>query len=122
MAGKQSLGSLDKTIQVVRRTLESARPGSAEPQHSYAVRLTTRASVKSKMGANSFSQIVIDGRAASHIFEIRFTTIPFDTRDRVRDVYGNMYRIISVENVDLSNKRLRIYAAEVGAEDVEAAL
>lgn len=116
------LGNYDKTIQVIRRSLEMPDPGKAEPRHAFAVVLTTRASVKSKTGSNAFAQVVIDGKQITHVFEIRYTTIVFDTRDRVRDVRGNMYRIAQVDNVNLANRQLRIYATEVGNENVEAAL
>ena len=63
----------------------------------------------------------INGQTASHVFTIRYTKIEFDTRHRVRDALGNLYRILSVDNVDLQNRWLRINALMTGDEDREAA-
>lgn len=106
------------TIQVVRRSLLPPAPGTAWSRHDYVPIFTTRAEVKSRMGSNQYAQIDIDGTKATHTFTIRFTTIPFDTRDRVRDATGQMWQILSIENVDLSRREMKIHCANQGSEDV----
>lgn len=109
------------SIQVVRRKLVAPRPGSAEPRHEYTPVFTVRSDVKTRSGATEFSRVDINGKAATHTFSIRYTTIPFDVRDRVRSADGSLYQILSVENVDNNDRELRIHCSNQGDETVEAA-
>lgn len=115
------LGDLQTSIQVVRRDLRVPSPGSAEPRHAYAVILTTRAQVKSRTGATEFSRVDINGKQSTHTFTIRWTSLPFDVRHRVRDARGQLFQILSVENVDLGNEWMRIHCSNQGSDEVEAA-
>jgi hypothetical protein len=108
------------TVQIMRRDLLPPAPGSAEPRHDYVPILTTRASVKSR-GQSEFSRIEVNGMAVTHTFSIRYTSIPFDTRHRLRDVRGNLYKILKIDNVDLGNTEYRIDCALQGSDDLEAA-
>lgn len=121
MPARPTYGKMDITIQIVRRSMLQPLPGRAEPRHDYAVVLTTRASVQSMLGANAFAQVIVGNRVASHTFTIRYTTIEFDSRDRVRDATGELFQILSVENAGLGRKWMVIRCAEVGDEDREAA-
>lgn len=120
MPGKVKLGEMDVTIQVVRRSLVAPLPGRAEPRHDYAVVFTTRAKVKSS-GLSEFAQINVGGDAVTHTFTIRYTTLPFDTRDRIRTVDGALHRILRVDNVDYANEWIVVQTTRQGIEDVEAA-
>ena len=109
------------SVQVVRRTLLPPTPGSAAPRHSYTAILTTKAEVKSRSGATEWANVEIGGERATHTFTIRYTMVPFDARDRLRDATGQLYRILSIENVDLRNREMRIHVTTAGGEDVPAA-
>lgn len=108
------------TIEVVRRALIASVPGSAEPRHGYVRVLQTRADVRMSP-VNEVAQVVIGGTKASHTFSIRYTTIPFDSRDRIRTPNGRLFQILSVENVELANRELRIICASQGDEGQDAA-
>jgi Phage head-tail joining protein len=108
------------TIQVQQRELIQV-PGTAEPKHVYSTLFTTRADVKTKGGQSEFARVDINGKTVTHTFGIRYTTIPFDTRHRLRDARGQLYQILKVEDVDMANRELRIYCASQGNENVEAA-
>lgn len=108
------------SIQIVRRALASARPGLTAPEHVYRPVVTTRSSVKTT-GISEFASIDIDGKRITHTFTIRWTSVPFDTRDRVRDARGQFYQILRIDNVDMRNKEYRIHTASVGHESVVAA-
>lgn len=118
---KQEISTKQVTVQVVRRSLLTPMLGLAEPRHDYAVVFTTRAEVKSRTGSSEWGQVEVDGRKATHTFTIRYTTIAFDVRDRLRDARGQLYQIPAVENVDLGNREIRISAASQGAESAPAA-
>ncbi len=109
------------SIQIERRSLVSTDAFSAEPKHEYKPIITTRASVKSKSGVTEFSRVDINGKTVTHVFSIRWTSIPFDVRDRIRDARGQLFQILSVDNVDLANREYVIYCASQGGETVEAA-
>lgn len=121
MASVPNLGAMRATVQILRRDLLAPAPGTAEPRHGYTPILTTRADVKSHGGVNQFAQVEVDGKPVTHTFFIRYTTIPFDARDRLRDVRGKLYRILKVDNVDLDNVVIKISASDQGLEDVAAA-
>ena len=108
------------TIQVQERAITSTI-GSAEPKHAYTTKFTTRADVKSKGGQSEFARVDINGKTVTHTFSIRYTTIPFDVRDRIRNAQGQLFQILRVEDVDLANRELRIHCASQGNENVEAA-
>lgn len=108
------------TVQIVRRALLPPAPGSASARYSYAAVFTTRAEVKSRSGATEWGQVEINGEKASHTFTIRWTSIPFDARDRLRDARGQLWKILGIENVDLRNREMRIHCANQGDEDVPA--
>ena len=109
------------TIEVIRPSLLSPLPGSAEPRRVYTKLFTTRANVKSLQGKSEFAQVDIKGTRVTHQFSIRYTTIPFDVRDMVRDATGALFQILSVDDVDLANREIKISCASQGAETVEAA-
>lgn len=124
-AGKQKgtlcLGELRQRIAIVRRTLDAAAPGSAEPLHSYTTVLSPRANIKTKASASEWNRVVIAGNAVSHVVTIRWTGIAFDARDRVRDGAGNLYDILSIENVNEEGSWMRLYCRKAGSEDRKAA-
>ncbi len=113
---KTCSGALRYRITVERRSLGHGTPGSAEPRHSYATVLTARADVKTKAGSSQFNQVEIDGEKATHVMTIRHTTIAIDARDRVRDVRGNLYKILSIENPEMRDDQLKLYCALTGHE------
>lgn len=119
MAGK--IGDMDVSVQVVRRRLVQPTLGRAEPKQDFVPVLTTRAEVKSRTGSNEFARVDVNGVTATHTFTIRYTTIPVDARDYLRDARGQLYKILSVENVDLANRRMRLHCSNQGSEDVEGA-
>ena len=121
MAGKGITSSKIFTVFVMRRMLLPSLPGSAEPRHDYTTVLTTRAAVKSRQGATEFAAVDIKGVAVTHTFTIRYTNIRIDVRDRLRDARGQLYQILSVENVDLRDRDMRIHCSNQGLETVEAA-
>ena len=96
-------------ITILRRSQGGTAPGSAEPRMSYSTVLTTRAAIDTKMGVSQFNQVEIKGETASHVMTIRHTTIQIDIRDRVRDVRGNYYKILSVDNQNEWNDVLVLY-------------
>lgn len=121
MAQKGIASSKRVTVSIVRRALLAPEPGSAEARHAYTTVFTARAEVRSRLGASEWGQIEIDGKKASHTFTLRYTTIPFDARDRVRDVTGQLWSILSVEHDALGRREMRLHCATVGNEDVPAA-
>lgn len=121
MAGQAIISGKTITIQIVRRDLLQPVPGSAEPRHEHTPFLTTRASVKSKMGVAEVAKVDINGKQVTHTFEIRYTMQRIDTRHFVRDVTGRLFQILSVENVNLQNITTRLHCASVGDESTEAA-
>jgi hypothetical protein len=120
MAGKGITSSKDVTVYVVKRKLLPAAPGSAEPRHEYETILTTRASVKSRQGASEFASVDINGKSVTHTFTIRYSHKPIDVRCRVRTATGHLFAILSVENVDLGNRDMRLHCSNQGLETVEA--
>lgn len=119
--GKGSISEKQVTIEVVRRSLVAPAPGSAEARHDYTRVFHTRASVKSADMNSEWAMVDINGKRPTHTFTIRFTTIPFDSRDRVRDATGHLFQILNVDNVDLRNKELRIVTSNQGDENTQAA-
>lgn len=116
------LGDLNVSIEVVARTLLTPTAGTrGEPKHSFSRLFLTRAAVKTRSGSSEFSSIEIKGERVTHTFTIRYVSLPFDVRHWVRDARGQLYKILSVENVDLGNDWLRIHAANSGVETAEAA-
>lgn len=112
-----------RTIQILDRVLLPPIPGSAAPRHVYAPIISgVRAAVKVTSGTSEFAQVAIGGRTVSHTFTIRWTSIPFDMRHRVRDARGGLYQILNVVNVDNQDRELRIQCAAMGSETQEAAL
>lgn len=120
MASQQVISEKQVTIEVVRRTLAAALPGSAEARHDYTRVLHTRAKVKSAGLNSEWARVDINGKRPTHTFTIRYTTIPFDARDRVRTVDGSLYQILNIDNVDLRNRELRIVTSNQGDEDMAA--
>lgn len=114
------ISSKQVTIQVVRRSLLPPDPGESEARHTYSTVLTTRAAVKSA-GSSQWASVDVDGTKVTHTFTIRFTRLSFDKRDRVRDVRGQLYQILTIDNVDLANREYRIQCALTGNESAEAA-
>ncbi len=121
MSGKLLISPKHVTITVQRRALLPPEPGSAAARHEYTDVFTTRAEVTSRSGKSEWAQVDIDGKKASHTFTIRFTTIEFDVRDRVRDATGALFQILSVENVDLRRREMKIHCSSQGSDDVAAA-
>lgn len=109
------------TVQVMRRSLLPPAPGEAAPRHDYIPVLTTRAEVKSRVGSSEWGQVDIGGKKATHTFTIRFTTVQFDVRDRLRDATGQLWQILSIENADLGRRDMKIHCSNQGFEDVPAA-
>lgn len=108
------------SIEVVRRTLLTPLPGSAEARYAYTRVFLTRSEVKSS-GTSEWNQVDIDGKKVTDTFTIRYTTLPFDIRDRVRDARGTLWQILRIDNVNLANREFRLMCAHVGHEDAEAA-
>lgn len=121
MKRKQEISTKTVTVQVVRRQLLAPALGLGEARHDYTVLFTTRAEVRSSGGTKEWGEVEINGQKATHIFTIRYTTIAFDVRERIRDARGKLYQILSVDNVDLGNRELKIMAAYQGAETAPAA-
>ena len=109
------------TIEVVEAKLLSPLPGSAEPRRDYEILFTTRADVKTMAGKSEFAQVDIKGERVTHVFSIRYTTIPFDARCLVRDAVGSLYKILSVDDVELANREYKISCASLGNQDIAAA-
>lgn len=114
------ISSKTVTVQVVRRYLLPPAPGTAEARHDYVTVLTTRANVKSQ-GSAQWAMVEVNGKQVTHTFTIRYTRIPFDTRDRVRDARGDLYQILKIDNIDLANKEMKVQCALMGSETMEAA-
>lgn len=114
------LGEMRWSLQVVRRVTTTPAPWSAEVDHTYTPVITTRAKADTKQGVAEFNRVMIEGKEVTHVFTIRFTTIPFDVRDRLRDAVGNLYQILSVESVDMGRRWMRIHACLVGATDKQS--
>lgn len=108
------------SIEVVRRELVPPAPGSAVPRHAYTRVFLTRAEVKST-GTSEWNQVDINGTKVTDTFTIRYTTLAFDIRDRVRDARGNLWQILRIDNVGLGNREMRLMCAFTGHEDAEAA-
>lgn len=117
---KRPISSKQSTIQVVARSLLPPAPGTAAPRHDYTVLFTVRAEVKTS-GVSEFATVEIDGKKVTHTFTIRWTSIAFDARHRVRDVAGKLYQILKIDDVDDQGEELRIRCALMGSEDMEAA-
>ena len=81
----------------------------------------TRAKVKSAGLNSEWAKVDIAGKRPTHTFTIRYTTIPFDARDRVRTVDGHLYQILNIDNVDLANREIGIVVSNQGDESMEAA-
>lgn len=118
---RQIISSKQSTIAVVERIVLTPAPGTAAPRHEYRTLFTVRASVRVASGTSEFAQVDINGKRVTHTFSIRWVSIPFDTRHRVRGVLGDLYQILNVINVDDDNRELRIQCASMGSEDREAA-
>lgn len=115
-------GSLRHRITIERRSLLSATPGSAEPNYDYTTVHTCRANIKTKGGVSQWNKVEVNGETVSHVFTIRPTSTSIDIRDRVRDMAGNLYAILSIEDTDEFGDQIVIYAARQGAETRRAAL
>ncbi len=114
-------GDLRNSISVERRSLGLSAPGSALPTHTYATVFSTRAKIATKQGASEFNKVEIGGEKASHTITIRYTALAFDARDRVRDGAGNLYKILSVENVNERGGWFNLHCARTGDETRGAA-
>lgn len=114
MSKAPSLGALRWTVQVVRRVTTTPQPFSAEAGHAYTPVLTTRAEVSTRQGVSEFNRVTIKDKVVTHVFTIRFTTIPFDVRDRLRDAVGTLYEILSVEHVAHGRRWMKIHCAQAG--------
>lgn len=115
-------GALRHRVTVERRSLDAPIPGSAEAGHTYTVVLTTRAEIKTKQGVSEFNRVEINGTRVSHVMTIRATTVAIDIRDRVRDSAGNLYAILSVEDIDQAGDFFKLYCARQGADTRSASL
>lgn len=113
-------GALRHRVTIERRTLGASDPGSAEAGYDYAVVHSCRAEIKTKGGVSEFGKIEINGTKVSHVLTIRHTRTEIDVRDRVRDMTGNLYAILAVENVNEIGDFLKIYCARQGHEDIAA--
>lgn len=111
-------GSLRHAITVERRTLSAAVPGSAEPEHDYTTILTTRASIDTNR-SRPWNGVNVDD-ASTHTITIRYTSIAFDTRDRIRDARGNLYVIQDIENVGEYDEMIRLSCSRRGPAGTEA--
>ena len=111
----------DYTIQIMDRKLVPPKPGSAEPRHTLTALFTTRANVSTRGGVAEFASVDINGRKPSHTFDIRWTPIPFDVRNFVRDARGQLFSILAIENKDLADRTILIHCANSGDENTEAA-
>lgn len=109
------------TIEIVRPALLPPLPGSAEPRREFTRVFTTRANVKSMGGKSEFSRVDIGGKLVTHKFSIRYTTIPFDVRDMVRDARGALYSILKIDDVDLRNREFVLMCASQGSEEMAGA-
>lgn len=109
------------TIEVIRPKMLPPAVGSAEPRREYAVVFTTRANVKTMAGKSEFAQVEIKGQRVTHVFSIRYTTLQFDVRDLVRSADGSLYKILSIDDVELHNRELKISCVSQGDETVEGA-
>lgn len=112
---KGLVSSKQYTIQVVRRSLLTPEPGSVEARHGETVLLTTRAKVKTT-GASEWAQVDVDGEKVTHTFTIRYTTIEFDIRDRVRDARGHLWKILKIDEVAMANREYNLLCANLGSE------
>lgn len=119
--GSKLISDKKVTISVLERRLLPPAPGKAAPRHDYTALFTVRASVRTSAGTAEFARVEVNGKRVSHTFTIRWTSIPFDSRHRIRDVRGNLYDILTVSNVNEGNKEIQISTAMVGNEAVEAA-
>jgi Phage head-tail joining protein len=111
-----SLGSMRWSIEVVRRVITGPLPFEGSVGHTYTPIITTRAACDTSKGVTEFNRVNVEG-TATHVFTIRFTTIPFDIRDRVRDTLGNLYMILSIENVNEARQWFKITCARTGKDD-----
>lgn len=109
------------SIEILKPALLAPVPGSAEPRRDYAVVFRTRANVDTMQGKSEFASVDIEGARVTHKFKINWTSIPFDTRNLLRDARRSLFKILSVENVKEANRELVIYCASVGKETVKAA-
>ena len=107
-------------MSVERRAQVPPKPGMAEARHAYATVFTVKAKVKTMSGTAEWNTIAVDGKAVSHVWEIRYTSLAFDIRDRVRDAQNRLYQILKVENVDNANRIQKVYTALIGAGTVAA--
>lgn len=123
MAGSATtrLTGMNVTVQIVRRRLMQPTLGQAEPRQSFDVVMTTRAESSTRSGDTEFSSVNVNGVSATDTFTFRWTTIKIDTRDYVRDARGNLYKILSVENVNMQNRVCRLQCSAQGSENVEGA-
>lgn len=115
------ISSKQVTIEVVRRSLADALPGTAAARHEYQRVFHTRAEVKSAGMNSEWAKVDINGKRPTHTFTIRFTQIEFDSQDRVRTADGHLYQILNIDNVDLRNRELRIITSNQGDENTPAA-
>lgn len=114
-----TLGEMRWSIEICRRVTITPLPFSAEADHVYKPVITTRAECDTERGVENFNQ-VNTGSTATHMFTIRYTTIPFDKRDRVRDSLGNLYTILSVENVNEARMWFKIACTMAGSSTRES--
>lgn len=111
---KTCLGSMNRRVTIVRRTAVAAQSDSAEPVITYADVFSVRAHIKTNGGANEWSRVRVGEIDASHTFTIRHTTVAFDARDRIKDGAGNLYKILTIDDVDEQGREFKIQAARVG--------
>ena len=114
-------GDLKNSITIERRSLDTPAPGSALPGHTYTTILTTRAKIKTKTGVSEWNQVSVGDKKSSHTITMKFTTLEFDTRDRVKDGSGNLYEILAVENIDERDNWLNLHCSRKGNETRKAA-
>jgi hypothetical protein len=107
-------GDMRWSIQIMRRVITGPLPFQAEIDHGYTPVITTRAACDTTKGVQEFNRVSVD-RQATHVFTIRYTTIPFDIRDRVQDSLGNQYVIMAVDDVQQNRTWLKITTARAGS-------
>lgn len=114
------LGDLKWSLEILRRVQTPPSPYEADADHLYTRVFVTRSKAETKSGTSEFNRVVIGDQQVSHVFWIRYTTIPIDVRDRLRDAKGTLYQILSLENVDQRNQWYKIYAAPLGSDQKQS--
>lgn len=118
-------GDLRDTISIVSRTLGESLPGELTGTETFADVITgVQTAIKTIKGPAQFTGINIHPDA-THLFYVIFSTLyatnEVETKNHMIDLYGELYKILRIENDNENDEFLVFQCTNRGNESLEAA-